>query len=77
MGNVVIRMLRAVRWTLYGLIAVLAVAIGILELRPTTPPSSGGGPGSATTFTKVPGGISIGGPFQLTDDRGRGVTEAS
>ena len=63
-----IRMLRVIRWTALGLIGLLVVAVAVLELRPR------GGPSGETIA--VPGGITLGGPFQLTDDTGRAVTDA-
>ncbi len=63
-------MLRRIRWGLYGLIVVLLVAIGAAWLR------QGGGDGGSAAVA-VPGGVSVGGPFALTDDHGQAVTDAT
>jgi len=61
-------MLRIIRWSALGLIAVLLVAwvavwSGVF-----------GGSGSQAS---LPGGVQVGGPFTLTDTRGQTVTDAS
>jgi protein SCO1/2 len=65
-------MLRVIRWTAYGLIAVLLVASAALWLGQGGMSQLAGAPG-----VSVPGGVSVGGPFQLVDDHARAVTEAS
>lgn len=68
-----IRTLRLVRWTALGLIVVLALGIAVLEFRP------GGAPiaeNASAGTASVPAGVSIGGPFDLIDDKGHTVTDA-
>ena len=65
-----VALLRRLRWAAYGLIVVLLVALGVAWLRQ-------GGRELAAVGVAVPGGVSVGGPFALTDDQGRAVTEAS
>jgi cytochrome oxidase Cu insertion factor (SCO1/SenC/PrrC family) len=66
--------LRIIRWTALGLIVLLILAITVREWgfggNIAYAPSSGDGAAS------VPAGIAIGGPFHLTDDKGRAVTDA-
>ena len=70
--------LRIIRWTALGLIVLLILAVTVREWgfggNIALAPSSGGGAASDTAA--VPAGIAIGGPFQLTDDKGRAVTDA-
>ncbi len=63
-------MLRRIRWLAYGLIAVMLAGLGALWLRQ-------GGLEAPVAGIAVPGGVSVGGPFTLTDDQGRTVTDAS
>jgi cytochrome oxidase Cu insertion factor (SCO1/SenC/PrrC family) len=72
--NTTIRTLRRVRWAALGLIVLLAIGLAVLEFR------SGGGPATegdstGTTSISVPAGVAIGGPFHLSDDKGRNVTD--
>lgn len=65
-------MLHRIRWVAYGLIAVLLLASGAVWLHPwrsDTPANVAG--------VALPGGITVGGPFTLTDDHGHAVTDAS
>jgi len=64
------RLLRRIRWLAYGLIAVAMVAVGAVWLRQ-------GDFAASVAGVAVPGGVSVGGPFALTDDHGRAVTDAS
>ena len=68
--NAPIRTLRIIRWTALGLIALMAIGIAILELRPRNATEAMAG-------ASVPAGISIGGPFHLTDDKSQVVTDAT
>lgn len=68
-----IRTLRIIRWTALGLTLLLAIGVAVLELRPPGEPSGRTGAGAAS----VPAGVSIGGPFHLTDDKGHAVTDAT
>ncbi len=61
------RTLRFVRWASLGLIVLIAIAVGVLELRPTAEPG---------VENALAGSVSIGGPFHLTDDKGHAVTAA-
>ncbi len=63
-----IRTLRVIRWTALGLTGLLAVAVAVVQLRPRGEQAGG--------TVAVPRGISIGGPFHLTDDKDRAVTDA-
>jgi cytochrome oxidase Cu insertion factor (SCO1/SenC/PrrC family) len=63
-------MLRRIRWLSYGLIAAILLAGGVfLVVRPPSETASGG--------VSVPGGVSVGGPFALTNDHGAPVTDAT
>jgi protein SCO1/2 len=65
-------MLRSIRWLSYGLIAVILLSGGVfLVLRPPQ------GESSAGAGVSVPGGVSVGGPFSLTDEHGKPVTDAT
>ncbi|MDA8250691.1 MAG: SCO family protein [Rhodospirillales bacterium] len=70
--NTMIRTLHIIRWTSLGLIVLLGLAIVVLELRPHGQAATDVAGGTVA----VPGGITLGGPFQLTDDKGRAVTDA-
>ena len=61
------RALRFIRWTSLGVIVLLAIAVAVLHFRP------GAGPAAENALA---GGVSIGGPFHLTDERGHAVTAA-
>jgi protein SCO1/2 len=65
--------LRTVRWTACGLIVVAAFGMAILKFRP-----AGGltAEEASVGTVSVPAGVAIGGPFHLTDDKGRNVTDA-
>ncbi len=62
------RTLCIIRWSAFALIGVLAAAILVTELRPRGEP--------AGETVAVPGGITLGGSFHLTDQTGRDVTDA-
>jgi cytochrome oxidase Cu insertion factor (SCO1/SenC/PrrC family) len=63
-------MLRNIRWLSYGLIAAILLAGGVfIAVRPHG--------GIESTGVGVPGGVSVGGPFALTDQHGAAVTDAS
>lgn len=68
-----IRTLRIIRWAALGLIVLMAIGVAVLELRPRGEPTGSATAGGAS----VPAGISIGGPFHLTDDKGHVVTDAT
>jgi protein SCO1/2 len=68
-----IRTLRFIRWAVLGLTVLLAAGLTVLELRPGGKPAAGNASPGTTSVTS---GISIGGPFRLTDDKGRAVTDA-
>jgi protein SCO1/2 len=63
---------RRIRWIAYGLVAAALLAWGALWL-------SHGGIDLARlrSAAGIPGGVSVGGPFALTDDHGHAVTDAS
>jgi protein SCO1/2 len=65
-------MLRRIRWLAYGLIVVvlLAAGAGWLHLRRSEA-------GSNVAGVNLPGGVTMGGPFTLTDDHGQKVTDAT
>jgi cytochrome oxidase Cu insertion factor (SCO1/SenC/PrrC family) len=71
-----IRSLRVIRWTTLGLIVLLALGFAFLEFGPggrwTRPPAED----TAAGTVSVPGSVSIGGPFHLTDDKRHSVTDA-
>jgi protein SCO1/2 len=67
-----IRTLRIIRWAALGLVVLLAIGVAAMELRPRGVLTRSTVAGMAS----VPAGISIGGPFHLTDDRGHAVTDA-
>ncbi len=65
-------MLRRIRWLSYGLIVVILLAGGVfLVMRPPAPEAT------AAAGVAVPGGVSVGGPFTLTDTHGATVTDAT
>ncbi len=66
------RTLRIIRWASLGLIVLLGLAIVVLALRPQGQRTAN----AAGEAVAVAGGISLGGPFRLTDDKGRAVTDA-
>lgn len=74
------RILRITRWTALGLIVLVTLGIACVEFGPKaslerrTQPVSDIAP--AWTVA-VPGGVSIGGPFNLVDHNGRPVTDAA
>jgi protein SCO1/2 len=69
-----IRTLRLVRWAAFGLIALVAATVAILEFRPGAATPTVASTPSGTVA--VPAGVSIGGPFQLIDDTEHAVTDA-
>jgi protein SCO1/2 len=82
-------MLRLIRWLASALVVLVLLGWGGLFLAARDPSGSvanaarrvaalvGLGPeGSAGIGTQVPGGVQIGGPFQLVDQDGRAVTDA-
>jgi cytochrome oxidase Cu insertion factor (SCO1/SenC/PrrC family) len=69
--STMIRTLRIIRWVSLALTGVLLGGIAALELRPRALPG-----GNEAGVAAVPGGVSIGGPFYLTDQTGRAVTDA-
>ena len=66
-------MLRRIRWIAYGVVIAALLALGGLWLRQSGIDIAGLG----TSAAGVPGGVTVGGPFALTDDHGRAVTDAS
>lgn len=60
--------LKLLRWFLWGLVAIAAIAFGLLLLRPA--------PQAASRMETTPTGISIGGPFTLTGTDGRPFSTA-
>lgn len=68
-----IRTLRIIRWAALGLIVLLALGAAVLEFRQRGEPTGSAAAGAAS----VPAEIPIGGPFHLTDDKGRAVTDAA
>jgi protein SCO1/2 len=62
-------MLRWIRWTLYGLVATMLLVWGSLWLRES------GINVARLGSSGFSAGVSVGGPFSLTDDQGRGVTD--
>jgi cytochrome oxidase Cu insertion factor (SCO1/SenC/PrrC family) len=77
-------MLRVIRWTATGLLCLLVVAWGLFWLGTRYPESAVGAAvqriaswgGAAGPESGIPAGISIGGPFTLTDQTGKTVTDA-
>ena len=68
-----IKALRIVRWAAVCLIVLLVIGGAVLEYHSRGQPTAG----DVTTGTaSVPGGVLIGGPFHLIDDKGRPVTDA-
>jgi cytochrome oxidase Cu insertion factor (SCO1/SenC/PrrC family) len=63
-------MLRKIRWLSYGLITAILLAGGVfIVVHPRG--------GIESSGVSVPGGVSVGGPFALTDEHGAAVTDAS
>ena len=76
------RALRLIRWIAFAGIALMLAAIAVFEFAPgvrklVVPPSGGTASASNEDTVSVPAGVPIGGPFQLTDDKGHSVTDAS
>ena len=65
-------MLRRVRWLAYGLIVVVLLATGAVWFSRWRSDAV-----STVAGVSLPGGVSVGGPFTLTDDHGQSVTDAS
>jgi len=84
------KVLRRIRWAAAGLIVLLLIGLGVVEIAGIagqsrevavlgwlTGRSAGDGPPSRTGTVGLPEGMAVGGPFQLTDDHGRSVTDAN
>ena len=63
-------MLRRIRWVAYGLIVLFLLAWGVEWTYPGLMRSAFSGASRA-----IPGGVTVGGPFALTDDHNRPVTD--
>lgn len=63
-------MLRIIRWSAIGLVAILAGVWAGVWYR-------GQGPDIAATTLGLPGSVEIGGPFSLVDSTGQSVTDAN
>jgi protein SCO1/2 len=75
------RTLRLIRWFAFAGIALLLAAIAAFEFAPSVrervlPRSDGTAAASAADTVSVPVGVPIGGPFELTDEKGHRVTDA-
>jgi protein SCO1/2 len=73
--------LRLIRWIAFAGIALLLAAIAAFEFAPgvrerVLPRSDGTSTASAVDTVSVPSGVPIGGPFELTDEKGHRVTDA-
>jgi protein SCO1/2 len=74
------RILRIIRWAAFGLIALIVLGVAFLEFGPQASlerraqPVADNAPAGTVA---VPGGVSIGGPFNLIDHNGRPVTDAA
>jgi protein SCO1/2 len=68
-----IRAVRIIRWAALGLSVVLAAGLAVVELRYGGAPATGD---VSSGTASVASGVSIGGPFHLTDDKGHAVTDA-
>lgn len=69
-----IKTLRTIRWAALALIVVLAIGVAALKFRRDAEPAATESTSAGTV--SVPAGVAIGGPFQLIDDKGHGVTDA-
>jgi cytochrome oxidase Cu insertion factor (SCO1/SenC/PrrC family) len=74
--------LRVARWAAFGLIGMIALGIAALEFGAwpgahRAPGAGGTSAASSADSVAVPPGVAIGGPFALTDDKGRAVTDAA
>lgn len=65
-------MLRIIRYTAYGLIALFAAFWAVTWLK-----DDGGGLNLGSMGLSLPGSVSVGGPFTLTDTAGATVTDAT
>jgi protein SCO1/2 len=75
-----IRILRVIRWTMLGLCVVIAVGIAFLEFGPEVGlrrQAQSVADNAPAGTVAVPDGVSVGGPFNLIDDKGRTVTQAN
>ncbi len=70
-------MLKTIRWAAYALIGLAAIAWAVAWLRPELFDRVVREVTSGAAGVAVPGGVSVGGPFTLTDTEGRTVTEKS
>lgn len=75
------RALRVIRWSAFAGIVLLLAAIAVFKFAPgmrefVSPRSDGAVSASAEDTVSVPAGVPIGGPFKLTDEKGRLVTDA-
>jgi cytochrome oxidase Cu insertion factor (SCO1/SenC/PrrC family) len=76
-----IRTLRLIRWTALAAIAIVALSIAIVELVPgvhqlVQSPADEPASSPAGDAVTVPAGVSIGGPFKLTNNQDHAVTDA-
>jgi cytochrome oxidase Cu insertion factor (SCO1/SenC/PrrC family) len=76
------RALRLIRWIAFASIVLLLAAIAVFKFAPgarelVLPPSGGTASASNEDTVSVPAGVPIGGSFQLTDENGHSVTDAS
>jgi protein SCO1 len=75
------RTLRLIRWIAFAGIALMLAAIAAFAFAPGVrarilPRSEGTSIASAADTVSVPSGVPIGGPFELTDEKGPRVTDA-
>ena len=73
------RILRTIRWTALGLVALIASGIGLAEFGPAAIDERRPQPTSDSTPAGITVGLDalIGGPFNLVDQNGRRVTDAA
>ncbi len=83
------KILRCIRWAAIGLVVLLVIGPGLIDIGAITGKShrapllgwltdriAGHPPATPEFTTETPVGLALGGPFQLTDDHGRPVTDA-
>jgi len=68
-------MLKTIRWAAYALLALAAFTWAVAWLRPDLVDRALRGATEGAAGLSIPGGITVGGPFTLTDTEGREVTD--
>lgn len=86
--NTLSKIFRCLRWAAIGLIVLLVIGLGLIDVGAVTGKLyrtpllswltdriAGHAPATSKYTTETPEGLTLGGPFQLTDNHGRSVTD--